>query len=134
MSVSTWLFLAALVAVLYAAVIFIPPWVDNLSVKEAVEVAFTKGYFTADERLAEVVLNRVNTGQNAVGYHFEENDDGQRVEVPGLGLTTDNVTVFRDEATKGIRITVDYVREVRFKPFQKVKPVHFHVEKEQSFQ
>ena len=44
MNIATWLLIAALLGLLYAAVIFVPPYLDNLSVKESTEAAFYFGF------------------------------------------------------------------------------------------
>lgn len=131
---STYLFVAALLGALYLAVIYIPPWTDNLSVKEAVAVALNKGYSTPDDIIASVIVNRVNGGEFVVGSHYEENEDGERVEVKGLGLVPENVTIYRNEGSRSLTITVDYFRTVRLIPFKKFHTLHFTVEKEQSYQ
>lgn len=121
-------------ALLYGLILFGPAWIDNLSVREAATAASTRGYTMTDDVLTQIILARVNYGTDAVGYHFEEDDDGNRVEVRGLGIEPEGVTFERNDATRTLTIIVDYDREIRLWPTRKYKKLHFHVEKENSFQ
>ena len=121
------------IALLYCLILFGPAYADNLSVREAATAASTRGYSMTDDVLTQIVLARVNYGTDAVGYHFEEDDDGNRVEVRGLGIEPEGVTFQRDDATRKLTVIVDYDREIRLWPTRKYKKLHFHVEKENTF-
>jgi hypothetical protein len=121
--------IVAAIAGLYWAILYVPMYVDNLSVREAADVGITASK-ADDERVIEAVLRRINFGQEAVGTHMEEDANGDLVEKRGLGLTAENVTVDRNEQAKTIRVVIDYTREIHLKPSSKVRTVSFHVEKE----
>jgi hypothetical protein len=125
----TVLLFAALAGGAYYAVIFGPLYLDNLGVKEAAEIGITAARANEDV-VATAVLKKINFGPNPPGSHLEETDSGDLVEKPGLGLTEENVSVVKDEATKTVRITIDYARTVRLVPTQSTRTVQFHVEKE----
>ena len=133
-NIVTFLFVAGGALALYAAIIFVPAWLDNLSVKEAVAIQLNKGYTVPDENRTESIINYVNYGPTAAGYHFEESPDGERIEVRGLGLTPENITYGRDDSSRTLTIYVDYTRELQLKPFNKIKLVTFHVEKANTYQ
>jgi hypothetical protein len=114
---------------IYYAVMFGPLYIDNMSVKQAAEVGLTAGR-GPEESIRDVVLRTINTGPEAVGTHMEEDAEGNLVEKRGLGLTEENVSVFKDEAAKTVRISIDYSRTVRLKPTQKTRTVSLHAEKE----
>ncbi|MBK7863284.1 MAG: hypothetical protein IPJ65_32710 [Archangiaceae bacterium] len=133
MTISTWLFIIAALGVLYAAVVYVPPFVDNMSVKEAVEVAFLRGFTSPDDIVVQDVTLKLNGGPTAVGYHYETDESGVVTEVPGLGIPPEGVVVTRDEGTRTMTISVDYDRVVKLKPTNKYKTIHFHIEKSRDF-
>jgi len=127
---------AAFAAAVYWAVIFGPVYLDNMGVREAIDVGFATAHPVesnrgTDDEVRAAVLRRINEKPDPVGWHMEEDPKtGEMVEKFGLGLEPDAVTVERDPATSRIRVAVDYSRTVRYKPTQKVRVVSFHVEKE----
>jgi hypothetical protein len=133
MNFATWVLIVGLIGALYAAVIFVPAYIDNLSVRESVDAALTRGFTEPDDKLTEAVILKLNGGPTAVGYHFEEDETGAMVEVPGLNIAPEGVVVVRNEGARTMQINVDYDRVVRLKPTRKFKTLHFHVEKEQSY-
>ena len=132
-NIGTYLVVAGGVLAIYAAIIFIPAVIDNISVREAVAIALNKPFTAPDEARTESILNYVNAGPNAVGYHFEEDENGERIERRGLGLTAENISCSKNETARTVTIYVDYTRELQLKPFKKIKTMTFHIEKEQSF-
>ncbi len=133
-NLGTWGLLAALVAAIYSLILFGPAFVDNLSVREQMTAATTLGFSAPEDVVQERIVSRCNGGESAVGYHFEESDDGTLTEVRGLGLTAENVAVYKDESTRTMTITVDYTRRIRLFPSQKYTTLHFRPEKEMQFQ
>lgn len=132
-SIVTFLVVAGAIILLYCLILFSPAWIDNLSVREAAAAASTRGFSMTDDVLTQVILSRLNFGPEAVGYHFEEDDEGNRVEVRGMGIEPENVSFLREDATRKLTVIVDYDREVRLWPTRKYKKLHFHVEKENTF-
>jgi hypothetical protein len=121
------LMLLGLAGGLYWAVLFVPMYLDNMSMSEVLDVGISAAG-GSDNDVVNSMLNRANLSADAIGSHLEENDNGEVVETKGLGLTADNITVTRDE--RRIKVAIDYTRTVRLKPTQKVRVLTFHVEKE----
>ncbi|HET9036506.1 MAG TPA: hypothetical protein VFN45_09885 [Myxococcaceae bacterium] len=112
----------------YLAWIYVPLWLDNLDVKQAVSAGV--GQLTSElgadpERVRAEVVRRLSN----VGSHWEERD-GRQVEVPGLGLDAGDVKLERDGETKVVRLTVDYHRTVKLVPLERYWSVPFHVTRE----
>src|SRR4030095_16159064 len=85
----------------YLAWIYVPLWLDNLEVKQAVAagVGQLASELGADpERVRAEFVRRLSN----VGSHWEERD-GRQVEVPGLGLDAGDVKLERDGGTQGVR-------------------------------
>lgn len=131
---ATYLLVIGGVIAVYAAIIFLPPIIDNMSVREQVDIALTKEFNEPDENLVNVVILKLNAGPAAVGSHYEEDpESGELVERRGLGIPPEGVVIERDEAAHTMRITVDYSRLIRLSPTQKFKTMTFHVEKEKTY-
>jgi hypothetical protein len=111
----------------YLAWIWIPLWLDDLDVREA--LAAGVGQLGAENSsldaagIQAMVANRLTT----VGTHWEERD-GQQVEVPGLLVDPDDVHIER-EGRKG-RLSVDYTRTVKLKPLERYWTLRFHTVRE----
>lgn len=131
MNLATWAAVAGALVALYCLIIFAPAYLDNLSVKEAAVAAASRGINASDDLIQGVIINRVNFGQDAVGYHYEEDPEtGARTEIRGLGLEPENITVFRNEPARTLTITVAYSRVIRLFPTQRYTTLRFHIEKE----
>lgn len=123
--------LGLIAGVIWAAILFAGPVLDNLDVKNAIAEALNQRH-ASEEQLELYILNKVNGAPgvpNAVGSHFEVNALGEEVELPGLGLTTDNVFVDRNTVTGLQTITVDYTRTVVIKPLSQRVTLHFRPSK-----
>jgi hypothetical protein len=112
----------------YLAWLYVPLWLDNLDVKQAVSGGL--GQLTSElgadpERVRADVVRRLSN----VGTHWEERD-GRQVEVPGLGLDARDVQIEREGDTKVVRVTVDYNRTVKLVPLERYWSVPFHVMRE----
>jgi len=121
--------LVAVVSGSYLAWIYIPLWLDDLDVREA--LAAGAGQLTAENTALDAagVQNLVAQRLSRVGSHWEE-QDGKQVEVPGLGLEPDDVQVERAADGKSGRVTVDYARTVRLKPLDRYWTLRFHTTRE----
>jgi len=127
--------IAALLAAIYWTAMFGPLYLDNLNVKEAAEIGLS-GYAEGADYMRMLTLRRINqqsVNTKPIGSHMEETEDGRVVEVPGLGLTDENVIVDYDEQKRFARITIRYQRTVRLKPTQSKSVVDFEVTKEKRF-
>lgn len=112
----------------YLAWLYVPLWLDNLDVKQAVSGGL--GQLTSElgaepEKVRAEVLRRLST----IGTHWVERD-GRQVEVPGLGLDARDVQIEREGDTKVVRVTVDYNRTVKLVPLERYWSVPFHVMRE----
>lgn len=108
----------------YAAYLFIPLWLDDLDMREAVAAAFAQASTNSDNDIRSVVLQRARS----VGTHWEE-QDGKQVELPGLGVEPGDVLIERKGEGGEVRVRVDYTRTVRLRPLQRFYSVAFHTEK-----
>jgi hypothetical protein len=109
----------------YAAYLFIPLWLDDLDMREAVAAAFGQTSTNPDDNyIRAVVLQRARS----VGTHWEE-QDGKQVELPGLGVEPGDVVIERKAEGGQVRVAVDYTRTVRLRPLQRFYSVAFHTEK-----
>ena len=121
------LFLLLVLAVAgYAAFLLIPPYLDNLDMREAVVASFNRmGADPDNGRIKLYLMSRANV----IGTHWET-PDGVPVEKRGLGLTDADIVIERDSAsaTEG-RVQVDYQRDIRLWPTDTFKTLDFHVEK-----
>ena len=118
--------LLALVAAGYAGFLYIPLYLDNLSMREAVTAAFNRmAADPDDERIRLYLVSRAN----AIGTHWERQGAVQ-AEKPGLGLTPADFIIERESFTgHSGRVQLDYQREFRLWPTDTLKTVDFHVEK-----
>ena len=109
----------------YAGWLFIPLWLDDLDVREAVSAAWGQlAYDSGDERIRDALLLKLHN----LGSHYEE-QDGKQVEVPGLALTAQDIQIERDPANSTGRVAVEYTRTVKLKPFERYYPIHFLAER-----
>ena len=112
---------------LYAGVMFVPFYVDNLDVKEAVAAAHNRAAQTADDdTLRNVIIERTSE----MGSHWERDQFDRDIQVPGLGLTPEQITIERSDVSGKVRIQVDYTRRVRLKPTKNVRTLRFRVVKD----
>ena len=126
--VNTTLFLAV-TAVAYLAWLYIPLWLDDLDVREAVSIGFGQlssgGPSLDTARVQRAVADQLSR----VGKHWEEKD-GAQVEAFGLGIAPEEVVVERGTDGRRGRVSVEYARTVRLKPLDQTWTVHFHTEQE----
>lgn len=118
--------LAAAIAAIYCAVIFLPVWADNFDVKEAVAAAYNTSNRNDDEKLRELIKKR--TAETAT--HTETDEFGYTVEKPGLGLTDEDILIERDTVQNRIKVQVNYERKVRLKPLKRIVRWKFQVKRE----
>ena len=122
----------AFVSAVYVAWIYVPLWLDDLDVREALAsggsqlMSETAGM--SGPAVQKMVANRLST----VGYHWEE-QDGRQVQVPGLGVAADDVQVERAPDGKSGRLTLDYERTVKLKPLERYLSVRFHTSREVNY-
>ena len=119
----------AVVSTAYLGWIYIPLWLDDLDVREA--LAAGVGQLTSENLgMTEAAIQKtVATRLANVGYHWEE-QDGRQVQVPGLGLEADDVQIERAPDGKSGRLTVDYARTVKLKPLEQYWTLRFHTSRE----
>jgi hypothetical protein len=119
--------LALLAGVIYAAVMLVPVYVDNFTVKEAVAAAHNKAIQVFDE---DSMRNTILERTSRLGYHWERDKFDRPVRKPGLGLQPEQIVIERSQVTPSVLVRVEYDRTIRFKPSSYVRTVHFRVEKE----
>ena len=121
--------LVAVVAGAYLAWVYIPLWLDDLDVREA--LAAGVGQLTSENLgMTEAAIQKTVANRLArVGYHWEE-QDGRQVQVPGLGIEADDVQIERGADGKSGRLSVDYARTVKLKPLEQYWTLRFHTSRE----
>jgi hypothetical protein len=93
----------------YTGWIFVPLWLDDLDVREAVAVGFGQlAVEPTDQRIRDLVMAKLRN----VGTHWEEHD-GKQVELPGLGLNLEDIQVERNLPSNTGRVAIDYTRIVK---------------------
>ena len=121
--------LVAVVAGAYLAWVYIPLWLDDLDVREA--LAAGVGQLTSENLgMTEAAIQKTVANRLArVGYHWEE-QDGRQVQVPGLGIEAEDVQIERGADGKSGRLSVDYARTVKLKPLEQYWTLRFHTSRE----
>lgn len=123
-SLGTLVFLSLLGGVIYAAVTFVPFYVDNLDVKEAVTMAHNRsGKVKNDAALRHLIRERTSQ----MGSHWGRDEFDRDVLKPGLGLTDEQILIERSSVSDDVRIQVDYERQVRLKPTNRYHTLRFTV-------
>jgi hypothetical protein len=117
--------IAAFVGFVYGVWMFSTPVLDNLDVKEAIDVALNQAQ-RSDEELERVILQRLSK----VGTHQAVDDFGNLVVEEGLGLTEENIYIERNEVAGTLFIRVSYDRVVQLKPTKSTYTLSFSPEKE----
>jgi hypothetical protein len=121
----TLVLLLGVAAVAYLGWIFIPPWLDNLDMREATAAAFNRMALDSDDsRIRTFLLAKAKT----TGTHWE-NRGGTRVELRGLGLSESDIIIERDAESRSGRVSIDYQREIQLRPIEYFQTLDFHAEK-----
>jgi hypothetical protein len=118
--------LLVLVAAGYVGWLYIPLYMDNLEMREAMTAAFNRmGSDRDDDRIRTYLLARATK----IGTHWER-ENGVPVEKPGLGLTPADLIIERESFTgHNGRLQVDYTRDYRLWPTDTFRTLDFHLEK-----
>jgi hypothetical protein len=119
----TILLFVALAVAAYAAFFYVPLYMDNLDVKEAVAQAYNVVLLEGEAGAKSKFVFRTST----IGEHFQVNDDGVEEVKPGLGLLEDSLVV--TEAGTKLTVSIEYDRVIVLKPTEKRRTVHFSVMK-----
>jgi hypothetical protein len=120
--------LAGITYAIWWIVTYSTVYLDNLDVRNAVNQAYNQSVRVTDGDMRSGLVRSLNF--NSVGWHWEENDDGERVRKPGLGVPDEGIEIERDEVNNTILVRVTYEREVALLPFDKLDMVKFVVEKQ----
>lgn len=118
-------------AALYAVVMLGPLWVDHMSAKDLFNSSFNA---YRELPIPDAFKGQLIRKFNAVEWasHQEVDDAGEVKEMPGLGLTDDDVIVEFDENTKVLWVKVNYSRRLVFKPTDKVRVFKFTLERKEK--
>lgn len=120
-------FLVVVAAVIYVAAKVVPFYVDHMDVQEAVEAAHNLAGRNNNDGL---LRNEIRERTMRMGSHIETDSWGVDKEVPGLGLTEDQIVIERSRITDNVRIEVTYEREVDFSLFNYVHVLQMSAVKE----
>jgi hypothetical protein len=113
------LLLVVLAFGIYAALMFVPVYVDNFYVSHAVAIGCniaSKGF--SDNKVRSEIRDRLRSG----------GEDA----VPSLNLTDDQIVIERDEAGHTVSVQVDYARSVKLNPSDRIVSLTFHLRKDCS--
>ena len=125
--------LAAAVSGVYLAWVYVPLWLDDLDVREA--LAAGAGQLVAENAagdsavLQSGIRTSVASRLSKVGSHWEE-QDGKQVELPGLGVEPNDVQIERAPDGRTGRVTLDYARTVKLRPLNRYWTIQFHTSRE----
>jgi hypothetical protein len=126
------LVILAVAGALWWVFTFAQVYLDHMDVQDAISTGFNMvKNGEKEEQVHSVVLGQCN--KPTLGWHWENNELGERKQAEGLGLTEENFKLERDEATLTFTISMDYTREVLMRPTDKWRTVHFHVEKHGAY-
>ncbi len=118
-----WVIALAVIGGIYAAVMFVPTYLENFDVKDVANSAFHSFKDTGEAGLRVSVLDTLNSDR--FGTHEEYDEDGVLVTKPGLGLKDDQLQVQYDEKTRTLWLHFEYSRKIVLKPSDKVKVLNF---------
>ena len=121
--------LAAAVSGAYLAWIYVPLWLDDLDVREALAAGVGQLVSENTAMDAPAIQHMVATRLARVGTHWEE-QDGRQLEVPGLGIDPGDVQMERAPDGKTGRLTLDYARTVKLRPLERYWTIRFHTTRE----
>jgi len=106
-------------------------YLDNLEVKDKVTSAFNSWGIKNEDSIRRMLLMQLN--DKHLGKHRETNDFGEEVEVGGLGITDEQLTIEADDVNRQLTVRLEYDREVKPLLLKSTKRVHFVVEKTGPF-
>ncbi len=105
----------------YMGFIYVPLWVDNLSLKRIMrEEAAMAWRYADDEALRKTIFEK----SKQIGGHNEV-VQGQQRWVPSVVLLLDDIYINRDNDRKMVTIQVEYDREVVYPWIGRKVTVHF---------
>ena len=122
----TVLLLTGIAVAIYCVVIFAPPYLDHIDVMDAVGSAYNQTGVRDDSVVERDLKDRLI---HSIGTHREQNEEGELVEVRGLGVADEDVTFEVNRPEKTVHIEVRYVREVRLKPSSRWTKLRFTAKK-----
>lgn len=107
------------------AVTYVPARMDHLDVQEAVKSTYNaaRGGNELELQTRATLLAKLN--DKTLGWHMAEDESGNLVRKPGLGIKDEQITLVRDEVTNLYTVTVEYDRLIFLKPFNKQELKHF---------
>jgi len=109
------LVIAGLAAGLWWIINYLPAYMDNLDVKDAVKGAYNQCWRVPDLQLTFDIKNKLNA--STLGWHEEEDGFGEMKRVNGLGITDDDIHIQRDDVNNTISINITYKRKIYLAPW-----------------
>jgi hypothetical protein len=120
----------AVIAAIYAVVMFVPMYLDHFEVKDISNSTFNAyREMSSVEHFRNELLRKLNAVEWAT--HPEQDEFGVINEVKGLGLTAEDVFVEFDDRTKVLWVKFSYLRRIVLKPSQKVRTFRFDFERKE---
>ena len=121
---------AALLAGLYAVIMFAPIYIDHMDAKDLVNSTFNQFREFGPEQFKIELLRRFLNVQWET--HRVENEYGEVTMEKGLLLDPEQVLVEFDDRTKVLHVRVEYERRVVLKPTDKVHVMKFVIERNEK--
>ncbi|MCA3011304.1 MAG: hypothetical protein INH41_02780 [Myxococcaceae bacterium] len=122
-----WVMAAALVAGAYAAVMFIPLYLDHWEVQDIGNKTFNQFRDLGVDGVRQAIRDALN--RVTFMTHEEDDDFGGTKVVKGMGMTDEDVLVEYDEERKLLHVHFEYRRVVALKPTDKRRVVRFVYDK-----
>ena len=117
---STTMWIAAIGAVVYFGIMYVPPYVEAYQIKRVLrEAANFARKDPNDDRVRDFIINKCKQ----IGSHYEIRE-GQERNIPGMVLLDDNIFIERDPG-QSIVLQVEYDKHLYFPLTQKQKVLHF---------
>jgi hypothetical protein len=120
-SIGTLLLLAGLVIGGFLFIRIVPAYLDNLDVKEGLQIALTAGKVRGadDDRIRKSVLEK----SERVGTHKADDGYGNVVDQVGLGLKPENI--FIERTGNRVFIQANYDRVIELRPLSRTITLSF---------
>jgi hypothetical protein len=123
MELGTVLLLLGLAVAFYLAILIVPVYFDNMDIRQELGNTFLQqGKLKTETEIHDFLVRRLGT----LGSHYEPDEEtGELLEVPGILVDDEQVTVIRDPAQHTLLLQISYDREVKLIPSNKVLNFHF---------
>ena len=121
------LILIGIAGAIYWGVMIGPLYLQRTDAKGELQVGFNKFGLDKVPNIRKVMLLHFNDPE-LFGKNLQPNEQGVLVEVPGLGVTEDDLEYEPNDRLKELLVRLRYKRTIILRPTSKVKTYNFMVE------